>query len=122
MPGVPRYPQPKKWLWILCGYLYQLREGVDVMRVTFVCTLVGVCSRLTRAAILASSPLQCLQAARRLDGSYHAPPSATGCMWSTESATLAQPGSPIWQVLLSLASICLRMVRHCPRYTGFAPL
>jgi len=101
---------------------HHCRDGAEVMPVTLVLLVVGVCSRLTRAAILASSPLQCLQAARRLDGSYHAPPKATGCMWSTESATLAQPGSPIWQVLLSLASICLRMVRHCPRYTGFAPL
>lgn len=70
--------------------------------------------RVTFCAILASSPLQCLQAARRFEGSYHAPPRDTGCMWSTVFAVTVQPGSDIWQVLLSLANICLRTVGHCP--------
>ena len=54
-----------------------------------------------RWVILASSPLQWLQAARRLSGSYQLPPRATGVMWSTVFAVMVQPGNPIWQVWLS---------------------
>ncbi len=59
-------------------HVHQLRDGLTVIALP--CVFVGVVSRFTRAAIFASSELQCLQAALRLSVSYHAPPSDTGCI------------------------------------------
>lgn len=64
--------------------------------------------------------LQLAQAARRLVGSYQAPPAWTGVMWSTWVAMVVQPGPLIWQVPPSRWRICGRMRCQGPEYWGLA--
>ena len=106
--------------WLSGGY--HRRDVTVVMPLMLTLGLPGVCCRLTRAAILASSPLHCVQLARRFSSAYHSPPSDTGWMWSTHVAWVWQPGSPIWHVWLSRWRMVRLMVRHCPRYTGLVSL
>lgn len=63
--------------------------------------------------------LQWEHEALRLVGSHHGPPWLVGMMWSTWVAVPVQPVVWTWHWWLSRWSICCRMRRHGPAYSGF---
>jgi hypothetical protein len=79
-------------------------------------------ARLPASSALVLCPsliLQVEHAARRLVGSYHSPPKASGCMWSTVVAKRVQPGCRTWHWCWSRSSTCWRMRLQGPPYTCF---